>query len=178
MTTTIELIASHKQQLTEAEALSGALGIEWEQGARSGADVSEIEDRIDHTARLVKRLSLRLETLEDQLATEADQDRANRAAVLRDQVISKYQALAADYGKIKSAADKLTAQLERFNQQGIEVAEVDIRQLKQLGGSPLPREIAGIFVGHTFDSLAFDDAWRSAHHMASHGLENATYIVG
>lgn len=175
---TPELIASHKQQLTEAEALSDSLGIEWEVGARSGADVSEIEDRIDHTARLVKRLSLRLETLEDQLATEADQDRANRAAVLRDQVISKYQTLAADYSKIKSAADKLTAQLERFNQQGIEVAEVDIRQLKQLGGSPLPREIAGIFVGHTFDSLAFDDAWRSAHHMASHGLENATYIVG
>ena len=175
---TPELIASHTQQLTEAEALSDALGIEWEQGARSGADVSEIEDRIDHTARLVKRLSLRLETLEDQLATEADQDRANRAAVLRAQVISKYQTLAADYSKIKSAADKLTAQLERFNQRGIEVAEVDIRQLKQLGGVPLPREIASIFVGHVFDANAFLDAWRSAHHMAAHGLENATYIVG
>ena len=175
---TPELIASHTQQLTEAEALSDALGIEWEQGARSGADVSEIEDRIDHTARLVKRLSLRLETLEDQLATEADQDRASRAAVLRDQVISKYQALAADYSKIKAAADKLTAQLERFNQQGIEVAEVDIRQLKQLGGVPLPREIASIFVGNVFDPSAFDNAWRTAHHMATHGLESAAYIVG
>ena len=65
---TPELIANHTQQLTEAEALSDALGIEWEQGARSGADVTEIEDRIDVTARLVKRLSLRLETLNDQLA--------------------------------------------------------------------------------------------------------------
>ena len=175
---TPELIASHTQQLTEAEALADALGIEWEQGARSGADVSEIEDRIDHTARLVKRLSLRLETLEDQLAYETEQDRISRAAALRDQVISKYEALALDYSKIKAAADKLTAQLERFNQQGIEVAEVDIRQLKQLGGSPLPREIAGIFVGNVFDSLAFDDAWRSAHHMAAHGLESAAYIVG
>jgi len=178
MTTTIELIANHKQQLTEAEALSDALGIEWEQGARSGADVSEIEDRIDHTARLVKRLSLRLETLEDQLAYEAEQDRISHAAVLRDQVISKYEALAVDYSKIKAAADKLTAQLERFNQQGIEVAEVDIRQLKQLGGSPLPREIASIFVGNVFESKAFDDAWRTAHHMAAHGLESAAYIVG
>lgn len=178
MTTTMELIEQHKQRLTEAEALSDALGIEWEQGARSGADVSEIEDRIDVTARLVKRLSLRLETLEDQLAREVDQDRANRAAALRDQVISKYQTLAADYSKIKAAADKLTAQLERFNQQGIEVAEVDIRRLKQLGGSPLPHEVASIFVSHTFDSLAFDDAWRSAHHMAAHGLESAAYIVG
>ena len=175
---TPELIASHKQQLSEAEALADALGIEWEQGARSGADVSQIEDRIDVTARLVKRLSLRLEVLDDQLATEVDQDRASRAAVLRDQVISKYQTLAADYSKIKASADKLTAQLERFNQQGIEVAEVDIRQLKQLGGSPLPREIASIFVGHVFDANAFDTAWRTAHHMASHGLENATYIVG
>lgn len=175
---TPELIASHKQQLSEAEALADALGIEWEQGARSGADVAQIEDRIDVTARLVKRLSLRLEALDDQLATEVDQDRASRAAVLRDQVISKYQTLAADYSKIKASADKLTAQLERFNQQGIEVAEVDIRQLKQLGGSPLPREIASIFVGHVFDANAFDTAWRTAHHMASHGLENATYIVG
>lgn len=175
---TPELIASHKQQLTEAEALAEALGIEWEQGARSGADVSEIEDRIDHTARVVKRLSLRLEALDEQLATEADQDRANRAVVLRDQVISKYEALAVDYSKIKAAADKLTAQLERFNQQGIEVAEVDIRQLKQLGGVPLPREIASIFVGHVFDANAFDTAWRTAHHMAVHGLESATYIVG
>ena len=171
---TPELIASHTQQLTEAEAL----GIEWEQGARSGADVSEIEDRIDHTARVVKRLSLRLEALDEQLATEADQDRANRAVVLRDQVISKYEALAVDYSKIKAAADKLTAQLERFNQQGIEVAEVDIRQLKQLGGVPLPREIASIFVGLVFDANAFDTAWRTAHHMAVHGLESATYIVG
>jgi DNA repair exonuclease SbcCD ATPase subunit len=178
MTTTIELIEQHKQRLTEAEALSEALGIEWEQGARSGADVSDIEDRIDVTARLVKRLSLRLETLDDQLAYEAEQDRISRAAALRDQVISKYQTLAADYSKIKAAADKLTAQLERFNQQGIEVSEVDIRRLKQLGGSPLPHEIASIFVGHTFDSLAFDDAWRTTHHMAVHGLESAAYIVG
>lgn len=178
MTTTIELIASHKQQLTEAESLSDALGIEWEQGARSGADVSEIEDRIDHTARLVKRLSLRIETLEDQLATEVDQDRASRAAVLRDQVISKYEALAQDYSKIKAAADKLTAQLERFNQQGIEVTEVDIRQLKQLGGVPLPREIASIFVGNVFDANALNGAWRTAQHMAEHGLESATYLVG
>ncbi|KPU61306.1 hypothetical protein AN403_5318 [Pseudomonas fluorescens] len=44
---TPELIDLHKRQLTEAEALADALGIEWEQGARSGADVSEIEDRID-----------------------------------------------------------------------------------------------------------------------------------
>ena len=66
--TTVELIEQHKKQLKEAEALADALGIEWEQGARSGADVCEIEDRIDHTARLVKRLSLRLETLNDQLA--------------------------------------------------------------------------------------------------------------
>ena len=175
---TPELIASHTQQLTEAEALADALGIEWEKGARSGADVSEVEDRIDVTARLVKRLSLRLETLNDQLIYEAEQDRISRAAALRDQVISKYEALAVDYSKIKAAADKLTAQLERFNQQGIEVAEVDIRRLKQLGGSPLPREVASIFVGNVFDPSAFDDAWRTAHHMASHGLESAAYIVG
>lgn len=178
MTNTIELIEQHKKQLTEAEALADSLGIEWEQGARSGADVSEIEDRIDHTARVVKRLSLRLEALEEQLAYEAEQDRISRAGVLRDQVISKYEALAADYSKIKAAADKLTGQLERFNQQGIEVAQVDIRRLKQLDGSPLPHEVASIFVGHTFDSLAFDDAWRTAHHMASHGLESAALIVG
>ena len=175
---TPELIELHKRQLTEAEALADALGIEWEQGARSGADVSEIEDRIDHTARVVKRLSLRLEALDEQLAYEVEQDRISRAVLLRDQVISKYEALALDYSKIKAAADKLTGQLERFNQQGIEVAEVDIRRLKQLGGSPLPHEVASIFVGHTFDSLAFDDAWRTAHHMAVHGLESATYLIG
>ena len=93
-------------------------------------------------------------------------------------MISKYEALAEDYSKIKAAADKLTGQLERFNKQGIEVAEVDIRRLKQLGGSPLPHEVASIFVGHTFDSLAFDYAWRTAHHMAVHGLESATYLIG
>ena len=170
---TPELIASHTQQLIDAELLLASLNEQWESACRPGDDVAALEDRIDTTARLTKRLALRLEALDDQLATEVDQDRASR-----DQVISKYEALALDYSKIKAAADKLTAQLERFNQQGIEVAEVDIRQLKQLGGSPLPREIAGIFVGNVFDSLAFDDAWRSAHHMAAHGLESAAYIVG
>lgn len=178
MTTTIQLIEQHKQRLTEAEALADALGIEWEQGARSGADVSEIEDRIDHTARVVKRLSLRLEALDEQLVYEVEQDRISRAGVLRDQVISKYEALALDYDKIKAAADKLTGQLERFNKQAIEMTEVDIRRLKQLGGSPLPHEVAHIFIGQTFDSLAFDDAWRTAHHMAAHGLESATYLIG
>lgn len=175
---TSELIEQHKRQLNEADALADALGIEWEQGARSGADVSQIEDRIDHTARVVKRLSLRLEALDEQLSYEAEQDRISRAAVLRDQVISKYQTLAADYSKIKAAADKLTSQLERFNKQATEVAEVDIRRLKQLGGSPLTHEVAHIFIGQTFDSLAFDDAWRTTHHMAAHGLESATYLIG
>ncbi|WP_057396353.1 hypothetical protein [Pseudomonas fluorescens] len=123
-------------------------------------------------------MSLRLEALDEQLVYEVEQDRIGRAGVLRDQVISKYEALALDYSKIKAAADKLTGQLERFNQQGIEVAEVDIRRLKQLGGVPLPHEVASIFVGNIFDPIAFDDAWRTAHHMASHGLESAAYIVG
>ena len=175
---TPELIASHTQQLIDAELLLASLNEQWEAACRAGEDVAALEDRIDTTARLTKRLALRLEALDEQLAYEVEQDRISRAGVLRDQVISKYQALAADYSKIKAAADKLTAQLERFNQQGIEVAEVDIRRLKQLGGSPLPREIASIFVGHVFDANAFLDAWRSAHHMAAHGLENATYIVG
>ena len=175
---TPELIASHTQQLIDAELLLASLNEQWESACRPGDDVAALEDRIDTTARLTKRLALRLEALDDQLATEVDQDRASRAAALRDQVISKYEALALDYSKIKAAADKLTAQLERFNQRGIEVAEVDIRQLKQLGGVPLPREIASIFVGHVFDANAFDTAWRSAHHMAAHGLESAAYIVG
>ena len=145
---------------------------------RAGEDVAVLEDQIDTTARLTKRLALRLEALDEQLAYEVEHDRISRAAALRDQVISKYEALAEDYSKIKAAADKLTGQLERFNKQGIEVAEVDIRRLKQLGGSPLPHEVASIFVGHTFDSLAFDDAWRTAHHMAVHGLESATYLIG
>ena len=175
---TPELIASHKQQLIDAELLLASLNEQWEAACRAGEDVAALEDRIDTTARLTKRLALRLEALDEQLAYEVEQDRISRAGALRDQVISKYEALALDYSKIKAAADKLTAQLERFNQPGIEVAEVDIRRLKQLGGSPLPHEVARIFVGHTFDSLAFDDAWRTAHHMAGHGLESAAYIVG
>ena len=175
---TPELIASHNQQLIDAELLLASLNEQWESACRAGEDVAVLEDQIDTTARLTKRLALRLEALDEQLAYEVEHDRISRAAALRDQVISKYEALAEDYSKIKAAADKLTGQLERFNKQGIEVAEVDIRRLKQLGGSPLPHEVASIFVGHTFDSLAFDDAWRTAHHMAVHGLESATYLIG
>ena len=175
---TPELIASHTQQLIDAELLLASLNEQWESACRAGEDVAALEDQIDTTARLTKRLALRLEALDEQLAYEVEHDRISRAAALRDQVISKYEALAEDYSKIKAAADKLTGQLERFNKQGIEVAEVDIRRLKQLGGSPLPHEVASIFVGHTFDSLAFDDAWRTAHHMAVHGLESATYLIG
>ena len=174
---THELIASHNQQLIDAELLLASLNEQWELACRAGEDVAVLEDQIDTTARLTKRLALRLEALDEQLAYEVEHDRISRAAALRDQVISKYEALAEDYSKIKAAADKLTGQLERFNKQGIEVAEMDIRRLKQLGGSPLPRGIASIFVGNIFESKAFDDAWRTAHHMASHGLESAAYIV-
>lgn len=174
---TAELIEQHKQQLAEAQQLAGALNSEWEQAARSGSNCEAIEDKQEGTARLIKRLELRIEQLHIEAANEAEADRISQAGALRDQVIDKYGDLAKQYAAIKVAAGKLQAQMEKFNQEAAEVIEGDIRKLKQLGGEALPRDVAQILLGAELDVRAFNDAWRGAHYLAASGLESGAYQV-
>lgn len=175
--TTAELIAQHQQQLIEAEQLVAALNSEWEQAARAGANCEIIEDKQDNTARLVKRLELRLEQLHLEAEAETEAERINQAAALRDQVIAKYAELFKQHAAIKAQADKFTALLVKFNQEAEQVVQTDIRQLKALGGEALPREVAHTFIGHTYDDRAFTDAFRVAQHMTASGLESGAYQV-
>ena len=174
---TAELIAQHAQQLSEAQQLAGALNSEWEQAARSGSNCEAIEDKQENTARLIKRLELRIEQLHIEAANEAEADRISQAGALRDQVICKYGDLAKQYVAIKVAAGKLQAQMEKFNQDAAAVIEGDIRKLKQLGGEALPREVSQILLGQALDVREFDSAWRGAHYMASSGLESGAYQI-
>jgi uncharacterized protein YydD (DUF2326 family) len=172
---TTELITQHTQQLAEAEQLAVALLAEWEQAARSGSNCEALEERQDNTARLAKRLELRIGALMDQLQDEAEAQRLADGIALRAQVIEKYQTAAQDYAAIKKTADKLLSQLAAFNRAGNELAEVDLRQLKKLGAEPLPREVSQILTHSGYDGRAFDFAWMSAHHLARHGLEQAAH---
>lgn len=175
--TTVELIAQHQQQLIEAEQLAAALNSEWEQAARSGANCEAIEDKQDNTARLVKRLELRLEQLHLEAEAETEAERINQAAALRDQVIAKYAELFKQHAAIKAQSDKFTVQLNKFNLEAEQLIQIDIRQLQALGGEALPRDVAQTFIGQTIDGTAFDTAWRTTQHMAAHGLESAAYQV-
>lgn len=175
--TTAELIAQHQQQLIEAEQLAVVLNAEWETLARSGKPCEAVEEKQDNTARLIRRLELRLEQLHLEAEAETEQARIYQAAELRDQIIGKYQAAAKDYAAIKIASGKLQAQLEKFNQGATEVLEIDIRRLKQLGGDALPREIAQVLLGQSLDVRGFEEAWRNAHYLAGSGLEAGAYQI-
>ena len=76
---TVELIASHEQQLIDAELLLASLNEQWESACRAGDEVAVLEDQIDSTARLTKRLSLRMEALQDQQVSEVAQARVDAA---------------------------------------------------------------------------------------------------
>lgn len=75
---TVELIASHEQQLIDAELLLANLNNQWEAACRAGEDVEALEDQIDTTARLTKRLNLRLEALHLQAEVEAQQAKVDK----------------------------------------------------------------------------------------------------
>lgn len=174
---TIELIASHQQQITEAEQLATALIAEWEKAARSGDNCEAIEDKQESTAKLIRRLELRIEQLHIEAANEAEAERISQAAELRDKIIAKYADMAKQYASIKAQSDKLMVLLVNFNQDAEQVVQGDIRQLKALGGESLGREVSQTFVGHAYDVRAFNDAWRIAQHNAASGLESGAYQV-
>lgn len=174
---TQQLIEQHDNQLAEAIQLAEALTAEWEHAARSGANCEAIEDKQEGTAKLIRRLELRIEQLHLEAVAEAEQLRANQAAELRDKIIGKYGDLFKQHNAIKAAVDKLTATMAKFNLEAQQVTEVDIRQLKQLGGEALPREVAQTFIGHTYDTRAFEEAWRGVQYLAASGLESGAYQV-
>lgn len=175
--TTQQLIEQHDNQLAEAQQLAAALNSEWEQAARSGANCEAIEDRQEATAKLCRRLELRIEQLHLEAVAEAEQLRVSQASELRDKIIGKYGDLTKQHAAIKAQADKFTALLVKFNQEAEQVIQTDIRKLKQLGGEALPREVAHSFIGHTYDPRAFDEAWRTTQHFAASGLESGAYQV-
>ena len=74
----VELIAQHEQQLIDAELLLANLNNQWEAACRAGEDVEALEDQIDTTARLTKRLNLRLEALHLQAEVEAQQAKVDK----------------------------------------------------------------------------------------------------
>ena len=74
----VELIAQHEQQLIDAELLLATLNEQWETACRAGEDVAALEDQIDATARLTKRLNLRLEALHLQAEVEAQQAKVDK----------------------------------------------------------------------------------------------------
>jgi hypothetical protein len=175
--TTAQLIEQHKQQLLEAEQLTAVLNAEWEAQARAGKPCEDIEDRQESTAKLCKRLELRLEQLHLEAEAETEAERISQAAALRDQIIAKYQGAAKHYTAIKAQATKLQRELETFNRAVAELSEVDVRRLKALGGQQLPRDVSQILTHEGFDARDFDIAWRDAHHLARHGLEQAAYLL-
>ncbi|RMH85186.1 hypothetical protein EA796_06665 [Pseudomonas sp. AOB-7] len=174
---TAELIQQTESELQAAEGAVEAAQRAFEVAARTGSDCIKERAQQRQAGEEVERLTLRLEYLREQLSDEAEAERASQAADLREQVIGKYCDLLRDYSGIKAQADKLTAQLAKFNQAAEHVIQTDIRKLKALGGEALPREVAHTFIGHTYDARAFEEAWRTTQHLAASGLESGAYQV-
>lgn len=109
---TVELIASHEQQLIDAELLLATLNEQWESACRAGDDVAALEDQIDSTARLTKRLSLRLEALHLQAKVEDQQAKVDKGNEQAADAITAIERLVNHRKAISSLVAKLKPLIE------------------------------------------------------------------
>ena len=112
---TVELIASHEQQLIDAELLLATLNEQWETACRAGEDVAALEDRIDASARLTKRLSLRLEALQDQKISEATQAKIDAANAQAAEAMEAVERLVVARKSIAQLVEKLKPLIDTHN---------------------------------------------------------------
>ncbi len=112
---TVELIASHEQQLIDAELLLANLNEQWEAACRAGEDVAALEDQIDTTARLTKRLTLRLEALQDQQVSEVAQAKIDTANALVADAVEAVERLVVARKSIAQLVEKLKPLIEAHN---------------------------------------------------------------
>ena len=109
---TVELIASHEQQLIDAELLLANLNNQWEAACRAGEDVEALEDQIDTTARLTKRLNLRLEALHLQAEVEAQQAKVDKGNEQASDAIAAIERLVNHRKAISALVAKLQPLIE------------------------------------------------------------------
>ena len=108
----VELIAQHEQQLIDAELLLATLNEQWETACRAGEDVAALEDQIDATARLTKRLNLRLEALHLQAEVEAQQEKVDTATTQAADAIAAIERLVNHRKAISALVAKLKPLIE------------------------------------------------------------------
>ena len=108
----VELIAQHEQQLIAAELLLASLNEQWESACRAGEEVAELEDEIDTTARLTKRLNLRLEALHLQAEVEAQQEKVDTATTQAADAIAAIERLVNHRKAISALVAKLKPLIE------------------------------------------------------------------
>ena len=108
----VELIAQHEQQLIDAELLLASLNEQWESACRAGEDVAALEDQIDTTARLTKRLNLRLEALHLQAEVEAQQAKVDTATAQVADAIAAIERLVNHRKAISALVAKLKQLIE------------------------------------------------------------------
>lgn len=109
---TVELIVSHEQQLIDAELLLASLNEQWESACRAGEDVAALEDQIDSTARLTKRLNLRLEALHLQAEVEVQQAKVDKANEQASDAIAAIERLVNHRKAISALVAKLKPLIE------------------------------------------------------------------
>ena len=108
----VELIAQHEQQLIDAELLLATLNEQWETACRAGEDVAALEDQIDATARLTKRLNLRLEALHLQAKVEDQQAKVDKGNEQAADAIAAIERLVNHRKAISSLVAKLKPLIE------------------------------------------------------------------
>lgn len=108
----VELIAQHEQQLIDAELLLASLNEQWESACRAGEDVAALEDQIDSTARLTKRLNLRLEALHLQAEVEVQQAKVDKANEQASDAIAAIERLVNHRKAISALVAKLKPLIE------------------------------------------------------------------
>ena len=108
----VELIAQHEQQLIAAELLLASLNEQWESACRAGEEVAELEGEIDTTARLTKRLNLRLEALHLQAEVEAQQEKVDTATTQAADAIAAIERLVNHRKAISALVAKLKPLIE------------------------------------------------------------------
>ena len=154
------------QQQQNAEQLAQVTA-QWSEAARTGADCDELEQLIERCNLVSKRLVLRREALEQQLAADIDARRLADIEHVTDECNAIAAGIAQQYSAISAQSDKLAAMFDKVLADG-QAIHGKVHELMLLGADEVPAEICALdLAGFTTNEKAG----------AFHHKQNAVYAL-
>lgn len=177
-TKTKQLLDECEQQQKDNAAQLAQVTSQWSEAARTGADCEELEQLIERCNLVSKRLVLRREALEQQLAADVDARRVADVERVTDECNAIAAGIAQQYKAISAQSDKLAGMFDKVLADGQTIYN-KIHELMLLEADEVPAEIRALDLAFTTNEKAgaFHHKQNAVYALSERIVNNATQRI-